>query len=301
MRAYFFAVVALVGACSKSSAVDPGGVASALCAKPELQIFFSPMYTAFDGMHQFKVPAIVANVDPATITWSASDMTMLDLAPDPSVGGVMITAQKAGTAVIVANGGGACGTSQLTVTPATTDDWLVGSMRYNNGIKLVGDVVGRRPPDAGVMNDVACTNCHGDTAIAGPYKTVAHTPEQTGGFSDDDLINIFTRGRVPIGGYFDTSVVRYQTWQGFHQWQMSPQEAKGIVVYLRSLPPQSQTGMRGDFGGGGRGRGDGGGGGIMPPPPGPPGNGMGADAGTPGASLTDTNAAPGLDAAKTTD
>ena len=53
--------------------------------------------------------------------------------------------------------------------------------------------------------------------------------------------------------------------QGFHQWQMSPQEAKGIVVYLRSLTPQVQTGMRAFGGRGGRpdgGAGGGGGGGM---------------------------------------
>ena len=40
--------------------------------------------------------------------------------------------------------------------------------------------------DGGSLNRVACTNCHGPTAN-GPYKTVSHTPEQIGGFSDDQL------------------------------------------------------------------------------------------------------------------
>ena len=43
---------------------------------------------------------------------------------------------------------------------------------------------------------------------------------------------------------------------------MTPEQSKGIIVYLRSLTPQTQMGMRGDFGGrrgdGGRMRGDGG-------------------------------------------
>ena len=29
------------------------------------------------------------------------------------------------------------------------------------------------------------------------FRTVAHTPEQTGGFSDEELVNIFTMGMVP--------------------------------------------------------------------------------------------------------
>jgi hypothetical protein len=58
-------------------------------------------------------------------------------------------------------------------------------------------------------------------------------------------------------------------WQGFHRWQMTDEEAKGLVVYLRSLTPTAQSGSS-NFGGrfmpgdGGRGiRGDGGG---MGPP-----------------------------------
>jgi hypothetical protein len=238
----------------------------------ELQVLFNPMFSAFDGVHPFKVPAIVDNIDPGTVTWSLSDPSMGDLVVDPSLGGVMITPRKAGKVTVVATAGKQRGTSLLTITDATPDDWATGNMRYNNGVVLTGGVP-RGNADAGAaMKDVACTNCHGDTATMGPYRTVSHTPQQTGGFSDDDLLSIFTMGRVPVGGYFDSTVVNYQMWRTFHSWQMSPQEAKGIIVYLRSLTPQAQSGMRGDFGG--RRRGDGGmgggmGGGTPPPIPTP--------------------------------
>lgn len=239
--------------------------AKAMCPKADLQIFFAKMYTAVDGVHMFQIPAVVGNVDPSTITWSVSDPALADLQNDVALGGTMISARKAGSVTVAASGGGACGTSELTITESSPDDWMVGSMRYNNGIKLTTDVGGRGRPaaDAGPpMTDVACTNCHGPTAM-GPYKTVSHSPEQTGGFSDEELVNIFTKGKVPIGGYFDSSFVSYDRWQMFHRWDMSPAEAKGVVVYLRSLTPQSQMGMRGDFGrdgGAGGGRGNGGGG-----------------------------------------
>ena len=272
----------VVGACSSSKDPSPSSTpvntdkgpiderparAVAMCAKNDLQIFFSPMYTGFDGTHQFQIPAVVGNVDPTTITWSVSDPALADLQNDAALGGVMISSRGAGNLTVMASGGGACGTSELTITASTPDDWEVGNKRYNNGIKLVGDVPGRgrAPADAGPpMTDVSCTNCHGPTAM-GPYKTVSHSPEQTGGFSDEDLVNIFTKGMVPIGGYFDSSFVSYRDWQRFHRWDMSPAEAKGIIVYLRSLTPVSQAGMRGDFGGrdGGR-RGGGGGGGGNP-------------------------------------
>ncbi len=277
--------VMLLGACSKSDPAVDSERLTDICTKKDLLIFFSPMYTAYDGTHEFKIPAIVANVDPNTVTWKASDSSMVAIVNDPGVGGAMITALKAGVVNIAATTpDGQCAQSKLTITAASAADWTAGSMRYNNGIKLTVDVGSRR--DAGApMADVSCTNCHGDTAVAGPYKTVAHTPQQIGGFSDDDLISIFTKGVVPPGGYYDSSIVPYNRWQAFHKWQMSPEEAKGVVVYLRSLTPQSQMGRRGDFGGmgmGGMGGGNPGGG--NPPGPNPPGGGgpgPSADAATP--------------------
>jgi hypothetical protein len=131
----------------------------------------------------------------------------------------------------------------------------------------------------------ACTNCHGPTAVGpnNPYQNVSHTPEQTGGFSDSDLVMIFTQGILPDGGYFDPAVIltncdggpactqaAYATWHSFHQWSdITPDQYPGIIVYLRSLQPESQNGTS-NFGGGGGRRRDGGGPRMRP-----------SDAGTP--------------------
>jgi hypothetical protein len=239
------------------------GTVPGVCDKPEIDILFAPMYSAYDGAHTFKVPAVVDSISSSAVNWSAADPSMVDITPDAATGGVMITMRKAGSTQIIAKAGGLCGVSALTVSQASPDDWMVGSARYNDGIVLTGGLRGGGG-DGGVnTREAACTNCHGDTATMGLFKTVSHTPTQTGGFSDQDLIQIFTMGMVPVGGYFDESVIPYRQWQGFHRWQMTPEQAKGMVTYLRSLTPQSQMGMRGDFGGrrgdGGRGtRGDGG-------------------------------------------
>jgi hypothetical protein len=219
-------------------------------AANQLQILFNPMYSAYDGSHSFKIPAVVDNIDPAAVRWSASDPSMVDMVSDLTVGGVMISPRKAGTVSIIATAGTQQGTSLLTITQAAPEDWTLGSMRYNNGIVLTGPLPGGggRQPDGAVVLNGACTNCHGETASMGQFRTVSHTPEQTGGFSDDDLLNIITKGTVPIGGYFDSSVVQYNVWRMFHTWEMTPQEARGIIVYLRSLTPQAQAGSRGSFG-----------------------------------------------------
>jgi hypothetical protein len=238
-----------------------GGVTATGCDNPQLEILFSPMYSAYDGVHPFKIPAVVNSMDAGSVAWSASDPSMVDLLNDAALGGVMISMRKAGSVKIIAKAGGLCGVSALTISAASADDWTLGSARYNDGVVL-DRVPGRRTPDGGAR-DYACTNCHGDTATMLQFKTVSHTPQQTGGFSDDDLLNIFTKGMVPTGGYFDTTIVSYNQWQGFHHWDMTPEQAKGMIVYLRSLIPMAQKGMRADFGGrrgdGGRNFGDGGG------------------------------------------
>jgi hypothetical protein len=226
---------------------------AAACPKSALTILFNPMYSAYDGVHMFQLPAVVNGIDPTAvdIQWSASDPSMVALETDPTTGGVMITMQKAGNVDIIASAGSLCGIAHLSITAATPDDWQAGSDRYNNGVVLnrlpIGG--GRMQPDAGADGGIQakCTDCHGDTAASGPFKTVQHTPEQTGGFSDADLINIFEHGMVPQGGYFDTSIVSYMVWQAFHKWDVGDSE-KGLVIYLRSLTPAAQTGAA-NFGG----------------------------------------------------
>jgi hypothetical protein len=269
-------LAAFFGACSNGAKSAPGNTggsngntggstgtppAKGACDKPEIDILFAPMYSAYDGVHMFKVPAVVDGIDASAITWSASDPSLVDMTKDASSGGVMITTRKAGTTQIIASAGGLCGVSTLTITQAAASDWENGNARYNSGIVLVNGQPPRGTGDAGTAaREAACTNCHGDTATMAAFKTVSHTPTQTGGFSDDELIQIFNNGTVPVGGYFDESIVSYNQWRNFHKWNMTPEQAKGMIVYLRSLTPQSQMGMRGDFGGrrGDGGRGDGG-------------------------------------------
>ena len=286
-----------------TAVADAGAPTS--CAQSVIKVVFAPMYSAYESTHTYQIPAVVNGIDESVVTWSASDPTMVDLANDPTTGGVMITIQKAGTVDIIASAGSLCGSSTLTITDATADDWAAGNARYNDGVVLRnvpgvgrggggpngggpnadGGVVGDAGTDAAAPTQAACTNCHGDTATLLAYKTVAHTPEQTGGFSDSQLQNIFMNGMIPDGGYFDPNIVTYAQWQTFHKWDMTADEAKGIIVYLRSLTPTAQTGTSnfgGMFDGGVRGGGRDGGMGMRGGGRGGAG-GAGGDTGTAGA------------------
>ena len=292
-----------IASCSSSSTggvtggPDGGTTTPAACTSPNaLTIVFSPMYSAFDGTHTFEIPAIVNGIAAADVKWSASDPSMVGLQADSDTGGVMITVLKSGSVTITAEAGGLCGSSLLTITSAQASDWQTGNARYNDGVALHfgpgrGDGGGMAADGGG---GPACTNCHGPTATNGAFNDISHTPEQTGGFSDQDLIGIITQGNIPgwtvdggagpEAGYFDDSIISYRQWHRLHQWtDITQDEQLGIIVYLRSLTPAAQNGSA-NFGGrfdGGRPPRDGGGfphDGGGPPPPSDSGSAM--DAGT---------------------
>lgn len=208
----------------------------------DLVLLFNPMYSAYDGVHDFRLPAIVQGVQ--GVEWSARPTDAVDLVPDDTTGGILITTRKPGTVQIIARAGALSGSSELHITDATPADWELGETRYNNEIPFPminipdGGLAG---PDGGyagveIPNDLSCRNCHGAGAMA---LDVEHTPQQTGGYSDEDLVSIFTMGLKPPGATFHTPFPEF-LYQRFHTWDATEEEQKGLVVYLRSLEPKTQ-------------------------------------------------------------
>jgi hypothetical protein len=252
-----------------------GGMLS--CATPDgLTIKFNPIYSGFDGTHTYQVPVFVDGLDPASVVWGSSDPTMVHF--DPYVRGIMITTRKAGDVTVVATSGGKCGSAPLHIAQYTVDEWNTGNARYNNSTPLMVN------PEAGISEDAsfgdasfgdasfdasaicdylkdasipnvlmgetpACTNCHGATSSGKLFgmtlfNDIGHTPEQTGGFSEDDLTNAFYNATIPDGGVFDQAIIPYCVWHQIHLWRDidTPEKQAGMRSYLRSLTPQEQTG-----------------------------------------------------------
>jgi hypothetical protein len=240
-----------VVACSSSSAAPPPMMAAPIptssCVDGGLTVAFDPMYSAFDGKHVFQIPAVVRGSN-GQVTWSA-DSTMVGMQADNErPNEVLIQMLKPGNVLVnVESTDGKCGSAVLFISPAAESDWEIGNARYNNGQSLhlaAGATAGNGSPlEQGTAGGPACTSCHGETATTGPYTDVSHTPEQTGGFSDDDLLNIILRGDFPDGGYFDSTIAIYSVWHNFHRWtDITADQQRGIITYLRSLTPVYQKG-----------------------------------------------------------
>jgi len=188
------------------------------------------------------------------VKWTIDDPDAADLEPGTDGTSVMITVRKAGDFTLTAKAGSLKGTAPIHITEASADDWSDGDKRYNDGV-----VIQRGHRDGGAEGggggggggypapdkQAACTNCHGD----GSRMDVQHTPMQTAGYSDQDLINIFTKAQKPQG--VPQRIMPLDKWQKIHQWDVPENVQKGIIVYLRSLEPKSQ-GVT-DWGGHGKG------------------------------------------------
>jgi hypothetical protein len=221
-------------------------VALPVCDGGGLTIAYNPMYSAYDGVHTFSIPAVVVGASD-NVVWSADSTYVGMMADSERPNEVLLTMQSAGdtTIVVTSVDGTKCGTAQLHIEQSTTQNWMIGEARYNDGVSLVlnGAAGGTGSPLEQGTGGPACTGCHGVTATGGPFTDVSHTPEQTGGFSDQDILNIVLHGDFPDGGYFDPSIVSYSAWHNFHQWDdIMPGQQLGIITYLRSLTPEPQKG-----------------------------------------------------------
>ena len=237
-----FSILGLTYACS---APGDGAASGDSAESSALEIHFPAMYSTFDSAHAAKIPAVVTGVK--KVKWSLSDPSLADLEVQ-SDGSAMITTRAAGTVTVLAKAGSLVGQAELLITAAADGEWEAGNQRYNNGIVLKRGEHGA-DGGGGAMNDptrkqASCTNCHG-TGGSDSSHDVEHTPMQTGGYTDDELVTIFTKGQKPDG--VPQRIMPFSRWNKIHQWSMDENAVKGIVVYLRTLEPKSQGAV--DFGG----------------------------------------------------
>jgi hypothetical protein len=214
-----------------------------------LTLVYPSMYSAYDGEHTFQVPV---HVDGATVElkdWKAIPASAVTFDPDPDTGGVLITVNQAVAEVTIAvSTGDVGGTAPLHITSATPAQWAAGEARYRNGVEFTLDIDFAQIIDPNWMPppappDLACNNCHSTGA---KYFEIQHTPTQVARYSDDDLTTILTMGTKPAGAGFRLlppklgSISDVDLYKMFHKWEATPDEVKGVIVYMRSLTPEGQ-------------------------------------------------------------
>lgn len=230
----------LIGCGSDQSGGDDDDTSPATNPEP-LDIYFKTLNSAYiaGSSRKFQVPAVVNGVK--ADKWECSDPSAVDIDSSGIENGVMLTMKKAGDFKIKATAGKRVGEVPLHVTAATDDDWTRGEARYNNAIMLnfmAGQIMtGMGGSPFMLQNNVSCKNCHGSGA---QFLAVEHTPQQTGGYSDDEIKNIFENGMKPAGAKWGSLPGIMMYYPLFHKWAASEEEYQGLVVYLRSLEPKSQ-------------------------------------------------------------
>lgn len=201
-----------------------------------LKLLFAPMYSAFEPTHKYQLPVIIDGFTGAKFT--ASDPSKVDV--ENTATGATLTMKAAGTVTITATLGNEKGTSLLTITETSAAEWEKGNARYNSGIDALPTPDGGSITVANFFSNRdakgACTTCHSKTA---KLFQIEHTPQQTGGFSDTEIITIFSTGAKPDNARQRTNLPEF-LWGMGHRWTVEEADKKGLVTYLRSLPPATQ-------------------------------------------------------------
>jgi hypothetical protein len=236
-------------------------------------------YSAFDGnAHDYQLTPNVPSASempsntnpdpimPSTLVWTVEDAFLKKESYTDIPSAILVTTKKAGTTTLkvsgkTVSGKAVNGKATLEISNASADEWTVGDARYNNGMMIDWGSIftaGRMQAQAAMMGGAtsmgtcglpfslgdaipktsACGNCHNNMSGI----TVEHTPQQTAGYSDDDLVQIFTMGKKPAGYTFTSNNLKFVpmpdcVYATFHTWDIDDMTKKGIIWKLRSLKP----------------------------------------------------------------
>ena len=227
-----------------------------------------PLYSAYDGVHDYKLTPFVNASDPesedddpiaaSSVHWHV-DASYVKRTGFPDLpGGLLLTTKRAGKTQLRVEATTRSGkllraATMLTISQATPAEWEVGEDRFSEGVPIIidapADVV--RDPNAPGVCDLphelapaipktnACANCHAPGASIGRPAT----PTQTAHYSDEQLVQLVCAAEDPPSDLFDSPYLKMVPmpaciFKGFHTWELTEAEKRGIVWLLRSIEPQ---------------------------------------------------------------
>ena len=220
-----------------------GGGSSYPDAGPELndpesaRLFPLEIHTGYDGSAEFRVPVYtdLSKHVFGEAQWSTGDSSIVQVEPVdepsqyPSRGvWAMLTTKGPGQTTVTATIGDYLVGSTVTVASYTPAQVAAGQARYNGN---------------GTGDRVSCASCHQQAG------GVDHSPTEMAHHDDDALLTVITEGHYPDlcvtdeGDECTCGTSGCETEPGYvlsveHQWNLTEDEAAGIVPYLRSLAPR---------------------------------------------------------------
>ncbi len=212
-RSIVWVALALAGCLPEST---PGADAG-----PPAYLFPDVLHTGYDGTHVFRVP-VGTNLEGAGVTWEVVDAPLATVEPTTAPAGlqsaaktwVMVTTAAAGTTRLIARKGGSSAEAMLVIASYAPADVDLGEMRYN------------APANPGPGRE-ACASCHVEPG--GSATDVDHSPVSMTLYADDDILSAITTSAYPDGYIVDG---------GNHVQMLTTDERRGVVPYMRSLPPR---------------------------------------------------------------
>lgn len=239
-----------------------------------LKLSFSPMYSAFDGVRDYQLPVTLeaAAYDPKgtdpvdldSVRWTVDKKFATQQEYPELPAGVLLTTKSAGKTIVTAEGRSKSGrrlqgTAVLNISKADPAEWELGEARYNDQVPLMPSDPAEQEALANmglvpINRDASCANCHNSNGNGGGLVSpelggvsIEHTPQQTAGYTDEDLIRIFTMGAKPMGAKLHSPIFMgipefyaEMYYKMLHTWNIAPEVERGIVYKLRSLTPKTQ-------------------------------------------------------------
>lgn len=208
-----------------------------------LQLTYSPMYSAYveGDMHEAQVPVMLK--DPSLrgkgAKFTSSDESIA-VVTDTEEGG-MVTVKKDGMVTINAELDGETGQAKLIIKKYTEAQWMAGQARFSRSdLAIVPAMPGGKihllalASGGSINKEGACNTCHTEQA-----KTlkIQNTPQQIAGYSDEDLITIFTMGMKPADAA-QKSMIPPLAWGRFHSWTVAEEDRDGLIAFLRTQSPK---------------------------------------------------------------
>ena len=192
-----------------------------------LRLSPSREYSGFDGQHAFKVPIAVYGSNAGDDVTLAPDEAGSAVVTKVKLAGVsaaddsglyyLVEVKKAGSLKLTAKASGQSASATVSVAEYEAAQWETGRTRYEN---------------AGANGEPACASCH----VNG--KAIDNSPAALASVTDADVGRIMTLGVKPSRATISTGCTDCSEAAKKHQWTLTDDERRGLIVYLRALDPR---------------------------------------------------------------